>query len=73
MNPFSGSRLPGEIGLPRSTKKEPGHGYGLSSVKEIADTYHGVLNIHLDEGHGIASVSVTLFEGIGGKSSLHDE
>ena len=61
-NPFTGNRLPGKTGLPRSTKKETGHGYGLSSVKEIVEAYQGVLNVELDEMQGLACVTVTLFE-----------
>ncbi len=61
-NPFSGSRLPGKTGLPHSTKKETGQGYGLSSVKEIVEAYQGVLNVELDEAQGLACVTVTLFE-----------
>ena len=62
VNSFSGSRKPDETGLLRSTKKEPGHGYGLSSVKEIMAPYQGVLNVELDEAQELACVTVTLFE-----------
>ena len=62
-NPFTGNRLPGKTGLPRSTKKETGHGYGLSSVRELISSYEGVLDFHLDEEAGQANVTVTLFEG----------
>ncbi len=50
------------MALPRPTKKETGHGYGLSSVKEIVEAYQGVLNVELDEAQGLACVTVTLFE-----------
>ncbi len=63
VNSFSGNRLPGKTGLPRSTKKEAGHGYGLSSVRELISSYEGVLDFHLDEEAGQANVTVTLFEG----------
>ncbi len=63
VNPFSGSKLPGEAGLPRSTKKEPGHGYGLSSIRELIAPYEGTLDVKLDKEGGLACVTVTLFEG----------
>ena len=63
VNPFSGSRLSGETGLPRSTKKELGHGYGLSSISELISSYEGTLDFQPDEETGQASVTVTLFEG----------
>lgn len=30
-----------ESGLPMSTKKEAGHGYGLASIRNVAQKYHG--------------------------------
>ena len=34
-----------EDGLPRSTKKEPGHGMGLANVREVLDRYHAEFTI----------------------------
>ena len=34
-----------EGGLPRSTKKEPGHGMGLANVREVLDRYHAEFTI----------------------------
>ena len=63
MNPFSGGLPPDETGLPHSTKKEPGHGYGLSSISELIASYEGTLDFKPDEESRQASVTVTLFEG----------
>ncbi len=63
VNSFSGRRRPDDAGLPRSTKKETGHGYGLSSVRELIASYEGILDFRLDEKTGQAYVTVTLFEG----------
>ena len=63
VNPFSGGLPPDETGLPHSTKKEPGHGYGLSSISELIASYEGTLDFKPDEESRQASVTVTLFEG----------
>ena len=47
-NPVSGSIPIQKNGFPASTKKEPGHGKGLASVKEIAQHYNGSLQVQTD-------------------------
>ena len=58
-NPVSGSISMQKNGLPASTKKEPGHGKGLASVKEIAEKYNGTVLVQADTTR--FSVSVNLF------------
>ena len=44
-NPVSGSIPMQKNGFPASTKKVPGHGKGLASVKELAQHYNGSLQV----------------------------
>ena len=55
-NPVFGSIHIQKNGLPASTKKEPGHGKGLASVKEIAQHYNGSLQVQTDSHFFCATV-----------------
>ena len=35
-------------GMPRTTKKESGHGFGLRSIREIAERYDGMANVQAE-------------------------
>jgi sensor histidine kinase regulating citrate/malate metabolism len=42
-----------EEGIPYSSKKEDGHGYGLKNIRNIAHRYNGEIEIRQDEtDHG---------------------
>ena len=37
-------------GMPQTTKKGSGHGFGLRSIQNIAETYHGVATVQTENG-----------------------
>ncbi len=46
-------RIPlNEEGIPDTTKKDPGHGYGLKNIRNIAQRYKGDLEIRQEETDG---------------------
>jgi sensor histidine kinase regulating citrate/malate metabolism len=43
-----------ETGLPYSSKKEDGHGYGLKNIRNVAQKYNGDIDIRQEhDGHGL--------------------
>lgn len=51
-NTVSGRVQLNEYGLPDTTKKDPGHGYGLKNIRSIAQRYKGDLEIRQEETEG---------------------
>ena len=49
----SGSLAELENGIPISTKKEDGHGYGLKNIRSIAQKYNGDIEIRQDKEDGV--------------------
>ena len=37
-------------GMPQTTKKDPGHGFGLRSIQSIAEKYNGVASVQTENG-----------------------
>ena len=59
-NRFYGEILTGKDGLPVTTKKRDGyHGYGLKSIKFIAEKYGGDFNISLK--NGVFGANIVIF------------
>lgn len=59
-NRFDGEILTGKDGLPVTTKKRDGyHGYGLKSIKFIAEKYGGDFNISLK--NGVFGANIVIF------------
>ena len=60
-NPFEGSfEIDPESGLPKTTKKGPGHGIGLLNVKRIAEKYNGDVILEKRDGKAVLSVLLQL-------------
>lgn len=51
-NTVSERVLLNEEGLPDTTKKDPGHGYGLKNIRNIAQRYKGDIEIRQEETEG---------------------
>ena len=51
-NTVSERILLNEEGIPDTTKKDPGHGYGLKNIRNIAQRYKGDLEIRQEETDG---------------------
>lgn len=51
-NTVSERVLLNEEGIPDTTKKDPGHGYGLKNIRSIAQRYKGDLEIRQEETEG---------------------
>lgn len=49
-NTFSGELKRDEKGRLLSTKREEGHGFGLSQMRAVAEKYHSVLDVSWEEG-----------------------
>lgn len=49
-NTFSGALKRDEKGRLLSTKREEGHGFGLSQMRAVAEKYHSVLDVSWEEG-----------------------
>lgn len=49
-NTFSGALKRDEKGRLLSTKREEGHGFGLSQIRAVAEKYHSVLDVSWEEG-----------------------
>ncbi len=47
-----------ESGLPYSTKKEPGHGFGLATMRKVAQRYHGDIDVRQDGESFILSIMI---------------
>lgn len=51
-NRVSGKVVINENSLPETSKREPGHGYGLKNIRSIAGKYRGDIEIRQEEAEG---------------------
>lgn len=57
--------LPGAVytdyfGLPVTTKKDGGHGFGLVNIRKVAQRYYGDIDIRQKEGEFVLCVMLML-------------
>jgi len=57
-NPFVEAPVMKKSGWFQSTKKELGHGFGMESIQEAVDRYHGYMETVIE--NGIFSIRITL-------------
>lgn len=62
-NGFDGPLCIQRDGLPKSSKKKEGHGYGLRVMRGVAQKYGGFLKIHHEDGRFQVKAQLTLRSG----------